>query len=103
MNLLEFIGLKISICYVFLLQGCGIRTFEIGGIMDASTQHTGTPYSTGYLSNKVFVNKPARSVSTLGPLTAHWDLLQYTGTPYSAGYLSNKVFISKLARSVSTP
>ncbi len=44
------------------IQGCGIRTFPIGGILDAPSQVTGSPTSTAVINNAVFVSKLIRLV-----------------------------------------
>jgi hypothetical protein len=47
-------------CRLIIFQGCGIRTFPIGGILDAPTQVTGSPTSTIAINNGVFVSKLLR-------------------------------------------
>jgi len=41
-------------------QGCGIRTFPIGGVLDAPTQRAGTPVTSAVLTNLVYVSKVIR-------------------------------------------
>jgi hypothetical protein len=50
----------VSLLHIF--QGCGIRSFPIGGILDAPTQVTGSPTSTAVINNSVFVSKLIRFV-----------------------------------------
>ena len=50
------------------IQGCGIRTFPIGGILDAPSQVTGSPTSTAVINNAVFVSKLIRLVFFLNLL-----------------------------------
>ncbi len=45
------------------VQGCGIRNFPIGGILDAPTQLTGSPTSTAIINNAVFVSRLVRFVT----------------------------------------
>jgi len=48
---------------VMLLQGCGIRSFPIGGLLAAPTQNTGTPTNPAVnILDSVFVSKIVRWV-----------------------------------------
>jgi len=49
----------------YIFQGCGIRNFPIGGILDAPTQLTGSPTSTAIVNNAVFVSRLIRFVALL--------------------------------------
>lgn len=44
-------------------QGCGLRTFPIGGILDIAGQTTGTPTSSVAVPNAVFVSKTLRNTT----------------------------------------
>ncbi len=53
-----------------IFQGCGLRSFPIGGILDAPTQFSGSPVSTAFVSNAVFVSKLTRSVALFSTVHA---------------------------------
>ena len=58
-NISFFINFLLSF-KIKIFQGCGLRSFPIGGMLDAPTQVTGTPVSSAVVQNSVFVSSVKR-------------------------------------------